>query len=54
MKRAGGHLTRALLERSLATKVRDYRFGTDIGPLLAHGYRFDMDQAPDCRRCGVH
>lgn len=45
MEREGGRVTRALFERNLAAKLRDPRFSADIGPLLAHGYRWDMDKA---------
>ena len=39
------HVTRALFERNVAGKLSDPQFGADIGPLLSHGYRWDMDQA---------
>lgn len=45
MKREDGHVTRALFERNLSGKLRDPQFGADIGPLLAHGYRWDMEKA---------
>ena len=38
------HVTRALFERNVAGKLSDPQFGADIGPLLSHGYRWDMDQ----------
>ena len=34
-----------MFERNLAAKVRDPQFSADIGPLLAHGYRWNMDEA---------
>ena len=45
MEREGGRVTRALFERNLSDKLRDPQFGADIGPLLAHGYRWDMGKA---------
>ena len=45
MERGDGSVSRAMFERNLAAKVRDPQFSADIGPLLAHGYRWDMDEA---------
>ena len=45
MERGDGRVTRAMFERNLAAKVRDPQFSADIGPLLSHGYRWDMDEA---------
>ena len=45
MKREDGRVTRALFERNLSGKLRDPRFGADIGSLLAHGYRWAMEEA---------
>ena len=41
-----GHhrVTRALFEQNLAAKLSDPRFAADIGPLLSHGYRWDIEQ----------
>ena len=38
------HVTRALFDRNIATKLSDPQFATDIGPLLSHGYRWDVEQ----------
>ena len=45
MEREDGRVTRALFERNLSDKLRDPRFGADIGPLLAHGYRWAIEEA---------
>lgn len=45
MGREGGRATHALFERNLSSKLRDPQFGADIGPLLAYGYRWDMEKA---------
>ena len=45
MERGDGYVTRAMFERNLAAKVRDPQFSADIGPLLVHGYRWEMDEA---------
>lgn len=37
-------MTRALFEQNLAAKVSDPQFAADIGPLLSHGYRWDIEQ----------
>ena len=41
-----GHhrMTRASFERDIAGKLSDPQFGADIGPLLSHGYRWNMNQ----------
>lgn len=40
----GGHaVSRAEFEENLATKLQDRRFAADIGPLLAHGHKWDLD-----------
>jgi predicted nucleotidyltransferase component of viral defense system len=42
----GGHqVTRALFEQNLAGKLGDRQFAADIGPLLAAGYKWDMESA---------
>ncbi len=47
----GGHAIRARrfrrrdFERNLAAKLHDRQFSADIGPLLAHNYRWDMEGA---------
>jgi predicted nucleotidyltransferase component of viral defense system len=44
----GGHrITRALFEENMAAKLVDPRFTADIGPLLAPGYAWDMDDAAE-------
>ena len=45
MDRDGYHVTRALFEQNIAAKLRDPQFSADISPLLAHGYRWDMEKA---------
>lgn len=45
MDRDGYHVTRALFEQNIAAKLRDPQFSADIGPLLAAGYRWDMEEA---------
>jgi predicted nucleotidyltransferase component of viral defense system len=45
MDRGGHHVTRALFEQNMAGKLHDPQFGADIGPLLAHGYSWDMEDA---------
>ena len=44
MAREEGHITRALFERNLAAKLKMPLFATDIGPLLAAGYRWDIHE----------
>ncbi len=40
----GGHaVSRAEFEENLAKKLQDRRFAADIGPLLAHGYKWDLE-----------
>jgi predicted nucleotidyltransferase component of viral defense system len=40
----GGHsVSRAEFEENLAGKLRDRRFASDIGPLLARGHSWDLD-----------
>lgn len=38
------HVTRALFEQDLVAKLADPRFAADIGPLLSHGYRWDIEE----------
>lgn len=45
MSRAGQRVTRALFEANLAAKLRDPLFNADIGPLLASGHRWDIEEA---------
>ncbi len=45
MEREGGRITRAMFERNLAAKLRMPEFAADIGPLLAPGYEWNMDEA---------
>lgn len=41
----GDHrVTRALFEQNLSAKLLDPQFAADIGPLLSHGYRWDIEQ----------
>ena len=41
----GQHITRALFEQNLVGKLRDPQFSGDMGPLLASGYTWDIDEA---------
>lgn len=44
----GGHgVTRAQFEENMAAKLRDRQFTADIGPLLAHGYEWDVSGAAE-------
>lgn len=45
MARGGTPVTRAQFEQTLAGKLRDRQFRTDIEPLLAAGHVFDVDTA---------
>ena len=45
MEREGGRVTRAQFERNLSEKLQNPQFGIDVGPLLAHGYQWDMAKA---------
>jgi predicted nucleotidyltransferase component of viral defense system len=45
MDRDGYRVTRALFEQNIAAKLRDPQFSADISPLLASGYRWDMEEA---------
>lgn len=40
----GHRVTRALFEKNVAAKLSDPRFAADIGPLLSHGYRWDIEE----------
>lgn len=45
IKREEANITRALFERNLAAKLKMPLFLSDIGPLLATGYRWDIQEA---------
>lgn len=45
MEHGGHRVTRALFEKNLDTKLRDRQFAADIGPLLAPGYKWDLQEA---------
>ena len=45
MEHGGVQVTRAMFEKNIAAKVRDPQFSADLEPLLAHSYRWDMDEA---------
>ena len=45
MEKEEGRITRAMFERNLAAKLRMPEFGADIGPLLAPGYMWDIEEA---------
>lgn len=47
MDHGGHHVTRALFESNMEAKLRDAQFTADIGPLLAPGYKWDIDSAAD-------
>lgn len=38
------HTTRAQFEQNIASKLSDPQFTADIGPLLSHGYRWNVEQ----------
>jgi predicted nucleotidyltransferase component of viral defense system len=41
MDHSGRRVSRAEFEQNMHAKLRDPRFGADIGPLLAHGFEWD-------------
>lgn len=43
MDHDGHHVTRKQFEENIANKLRDQNFVSDIGPLLAAGYEWDVD-----------
>jgi predicted nucleotidyltransferase component of viral defense system len=45
MEKEEGRVTRAMFERNLAAKLRTPEFAADIGPLLASGYEWNMEEA---------
>ena len=45
MAHTGDPVSRATFERNLTAKLRDRQFRSDIGPLLAHGYSWDVEAA---------
>ncbi|HVB56983.1 MAG TPA: nucleotidyl transferase AbiEii/AbiGii toxin family protein [Candidatus Acidoferrales bacterium] len=45
MQKEEGRITRAMFERNLAAKLRMPEFAADIGPLLAPGYDWNMEEA---------
>lgn len=45
MKAEGGNVTRAILEENLAGKLKDARFAVDMGPLLAPGRTWELEDA---------
>ena len=45
MEHGGHHVTRALFEQNIEAKLRNPQFAADIGPLLAPGYRWDLEAA---------
>jgi predicted nucleotidyltransferase component of viral defense system len=45
MEKEEGRMTRAMFERNLAGKLRMPEFAADIGPLLAPGYDWNMEEA---------
>lgn len=47
MLRAGLSVTRADFERNLASKLLDQEFRADIGPLLARGHDWNIEQAAE-------
>jgi predicted nucleotidyltransferase component of viral defense system len=47
MEADGAKVTRAMFEQNLAAKKKDPIFAADMTPLLAHGQRWDFDDAFD-------
>jgi predicted nucleotidyltransferase component of viral defense system len=47
MARSGHQITRALFERNIADKMRDPQFTSDISPLLAAGYSWNIQTAAE-------
>jgi predicted nucleotidyltransferase component of viral defense system len=45
MKAEGANVTRAILEENLAGKLKDARFSADMGPLLAPGRTWELEDA---------
>lgn len=45
MDHGGYHVTRTQFEENLAGKLRDQTFAADIGPLLAGGYKWDLNES---------
>ena len=45
MAHTGDPVSRATFERNLTAKLRDRQFRSDIAPLLAHGYSWDVEAA---------
>jgi len=45
MEANGGRVSRAMFEKNLTAKLRERQFATDIGPLLAPGYNWDIEKA---------
>jgi len=58
MNRDGQRVTHAIFEANLAAKLRDPLFIADIGPLLASGHRWDIEEAArvvsDCLIAKLH
>lgn len=52
MDHGGHHVTRAVFEQNLAGKLCARQFTADIGPLLAAGYKWDMESAAFARQKG--
>lgn len=47
MAQDGQRVTRRQFEENLAAKLENRSFAADIGPLLASGYRWDLEAAAD-------
>lgn len=45
MDHAGHRVTRAQFEENLSDKLHDPQFTGDVSPLLADGFRWDIDEA---------
>jgi predicted nucleotidyltransferase component of viral defense system len=45
MEHEGGRVTRAQFEQNLSDKLQDSQFTSDISPLLAAGYEWDIEEA---------
>lgn len=50
MNRGGHHVTRGQFENNLDAKLEDQNFVADIGPLLASGYEWNIENAADAVR----
>ena len=47
MEHGGHHVTRAQFEQNLESKLQNRQFNSDIGPLLATGFKWDSKEAAE-------